>query len=307
MTPKTEPIEVVWQESVADDQNPIWERDWLNHIFQRIGDVRHVFDLDSHGRGRYSHCGERAVIVYSGDRDKEKAERIKKYLSSNKNKAIVLFHLSDERLKADDSFYRYPRLVIRNYCKQYLLRSNVVFAPLGCTNGKIPTPQEWEGTRRRRELAYNFMGSVGGTKIDRERMISVFSRLSAPGLIHISSTDGSRGEEIDSEEYCNILKKSVFTLCPRGNRSLDCFRNYEAAMYGSIPIVVAKPREFDSTFACFKAPFMRFSSWEEAQENVQRLLTEPEKLELLGDNLRRWIMSYPELIAAQIRHALCDP
>ena len=304
MKPKTQPIEVIWQEPTADDQNPIWERDWLNLIFQKLGDVRHVHDLDVHGKGKYSYCGERSIVVYSGDRDNEKAAKLKQYLKSNKQKLIVLFHLSDERLKADDSFYGYARLVIRNYFKSYLVRRNVIFAPLGCTNGKLQRFQDSHETLLTRGLAYNFMGSVGGTKKDREKMISVFSQLRVPGFVHVSSKDGSRGDEIDSVEYCKILEDSVFTLCPRGNRSLDCFRNYEAAMYGSIPVVVATSAEFEKAFACFQAPFLRYSSWEEASEGVKRLLMEPEKTVELGSNLQRWILSYPDRIAKQIRDYL---
>lgn len=90
-----------------------------------------------------------------------------------------------------------------------------------------------------REIFANFLGAI--THPVRRKMVEQLS--------------GKEGYLISSEkrtlkDFCHLLSKSVFTLCPRGFGETS-FRIQEALQYGSIPVyisdthIIPHNREFD--------------------------------------------------------------
>ena len=72
----------------------------------------------------------------------------------------------------------------------------------------------------------------------------------------------------------NITQQSYFVLSPRGISNLDCYRSYEAAVRGAIPVVVGPEDELRATFGHYRAPppWVFAPSWTAAREQVLQLL-----------------------------------
>lgn len=93
--------------------------------------------------------------------------------------------------------------------------------PLVCVPHKYPRPQ---GPRN---IFANFIGAM--THDLRRRMM-----LSTKEAVNCYITE--KGHPLNT--YCNILGRSVFTLCPRGFGQ-SSFRIAEALQYGSIPVYIS--------------------------------------------------------------------
>lgn len=78
---------------------------------------------------------------------------------------------------------------------------------------------------------------------------------------------------LSTEEYKSVLSESVFVPCPRGNRSVDSFRLYEALEVGSIPIIEKDPywTNLLGDHPLIEAP----PSWENVGADIQLLLDNP--------------------------------
>ena len=83
------------------------------------------------------------------------------------------------------------------------------------------------------------MGQAGG-RPTRQKMLLELERLNHPFYTNINKSWQS-SDSLSVSEYKKILKQSVFAPCPRGNRSVDSFRLYEALECGCIPIIEKDP------------------------------------------------------------------
>ncbi len=301
------PITVIWQEGINSDQiKGICEEDYLKHIFSHLPRVHHVYDLNEKNEGKYEDVCDRAVIVYSGDRNKEKVKKISEYLKKFKGKKCVLIHLSDERLKAKDSFYRNVSLVLRNYHKTYFFKRNVKSFPLGCTQGKVPPSGFPFKPMKDRKYTWSFAGEISRHKPHRYEILEVLKDVKEYFTFVTDDFGKSIHGALGPKEYCDLMNDSVFVPCPRGNRSLDCFRDYEAAMYGAIPVVVGPAKEIKKTFGSFHAPFLYASSWKEAKVKMHSLLEKPEELQRMSDALIAWSKAYAKEVAQIIEQTLTE-
>ena len=89
------------------------------------------------------------------------------------------------------------------------------------------------------------------------------------------------GDHRNKTAMAAIYASSSFVLSGRGHMNLDCFRHYEASIFGAIPIVVGSASELNNTFGHFGSypPWVFASSWRKAKTRVQELLSRPELLE----------------------------
>lgn len=79
-----------------------------------------------------------------------------------------------------------------------------------------------------------------------------------------------------------------FVPVGRGNKSLDCFRIYEAAACGAIPIVVGPALEMTNTFGKPLPPMLWAATWAEAKDEVDRLLRNDQQLMLQQRSVVDW-------------------
>ncbi len=293
------PWTIVWQcrtRAVMGDHG-ISEEDYLRWLLASV-DTRDVVDTDAEGQALFSHVCDKAIIVYSRYNKNEK--QLYEYLKKFKDKLCVIIHLSDEFCTNPIKSYKYASLVLRNYNKGGM-PAHVYPIPLGCTRGKVVPPGFWIAPPDRRRYLWSFVGHAGPSKPHRAAPLDAFASMEP----HFRRVTDSFNESIRSalgpRDYCAVLNESVFVLCPRGNKSLDCFRNTEAAMYGAIPVVVGKTEELRRTFVDpFDAPFLYAGSWDEARRKVEALRQDTAALFAMQERLLDWWAQWPAVVAGHL-------
>ena len=93
-----------------------------------------------------------------------------------------------------------------------------------------------------------------------------------------------------------VLGESVFTLAPAGH-NFESFRLYEAVEAGSIP-VISLDKDYkehkckDSLSHWLDSPIIIIESWNEVIPTLQKLLEDPEALDMRQADLRVWYNQY---------------
>jgi len=108
-------------------------------------------------------------------------------------------------------------------CKFFAMSGPKIDYPLPL----IGRPHTVEVQQEHRPYLFNFIGRV--THPLRKELMETLSNQSDG---YISTKDHN------IQQYCDILSKSVFTLCPRGYGQTS-FRISEALQYGSIPVYIS--------------------------------------------------------------------
>lgn len=293
------PWTVIWQcrtRAVLGDHGTS-EEDYLRWLLDAV-DTRDVVDTDQEGQALFSHVCDKAIIIYGRYNKNEKD--LYGYLKKFKNKLCVLVHLSDEFCTNPIKSYRYASFVLRNY-HRVGMPEHVYSFPLGCTRGKV-VPEGFRITPPdQRQYIWSFAGHVGPSKPHRAEPLEAFGSLEPSFQHHTDSFNDSIRDALGPRAYCDILNDSVFVLCPRGNKSLDCFRNTEAAMYGAIPVVVGDARELNRTFIePFDAPFLYADSWADARRRVEALATDTEAVAVMQRRLLDWWAQWPSVVAGHL-------
>lgn len=290
------PWTVIWQcrtREILGDHGTS-EEDYLRWLLDSV-DTRDVVDTDGEGQALFSHICDKAIIIYGRYNKNEK--ELYRYLKKFKKKLCVLVHLSDEFCTNPIKSYKYVSFVLRNYHRTDMPEHVRTF-PLGCTRGKVVSPEFRITMPEQRQYVWSFAGHAGPSKPHRAEPLAAFDAVE-PNFQHITdSFNDSIRDALSPREYCDILNDSVFVLCPRGNKSLDCFRNTEAAMYGAIPVVVGEAQELDRTFVePFDAPFLYADSWADARRRVEAVMNDPEALTVMQKRLLDWWAQWPSVVA----------
>jgi hypothetical protein len=293
------PWTVIWQcrtrEAVGDRGTS--EEDYLRWLLASV-DTEDVVDTDSEGQALFSHICDKAIIIYGRSNKNEK--EFYKYLKKFNNKLCVIVHLSDEFCTNPIKSYKHASLVLRNYHRTGM-PAHVHSFPLGCTRGKVAPSELRIAPPNERQYIWSFAGHVGPSKPHRAEPLEAFASLGPHFRHDTDSFNHSIREALGPREYCEILNDSVFVLCPRGNKSLDCFRNTEAAMYGAIPVVVGSRQELDRTFIePFDAPFLYAGSWAEARRQVEAVMNDPEALIVMQKRILDWWAQWPSVVAGHL-------
>eukprot|EP00744_Colponema_vietnamica_P014414 GILI01020179.1.p1 GENE.GILI01020179.1~~GILI01020179.1.p1 ORF type:complete len:301 (+),score=12.43 GILI01020179.1:534-1436(+) len=162
-----------------------------------------------------------------------------------------------------------------------------------------------------KELLWSFMG---GMKSDREEMIRLFRDL--------SSSTNTRHECCSGDAIEPLYKRSMFVPIGRGYVTLDCFRIYETAAAGALPIIVGGKKELYETFRGFASggeygeesldldgggfgggsgedttfvkelpPFVYATNWETAAQMAKELLLKPHLYRERQIKLTQWFMN----------------
>jgi hypothetical protein len=230
-----------------------WEADWVSYLLGDF-DITHVLDAT------YSKIEKNPILVLSGQLEGEE-QQIRSYVRRFRDNGfpVGIIHLSDEWLTAPVSFYQDASFVFRNYYRPDVMgRNNCHYLPLGYRAGFASKLAVKEIGNR----AYTWV-FAGAMKASRATMLDAARRI--PGGRH-HVTDGAYDPTAGSQplpvnDYAQLLGDAVFALCPRGNRSLDCFRLYEALDAGCIPIVEDSggANEWQDIFS--PASYFRIRGW----------------------------------------------
>jgi len=209
-------------------------------------------------------------------------------------KPKIIIHLSDEwgNKPALNLLSNYTSLLLRQYSHpNYPISDNILHIPLGYMHDMFEDNYENIVLKdaSKREFKWSFIGNI---KQDRQEMISVLSEF-GPNIVKKS----------EPSEMRDIYRNSIFVPNGRGNRSLDCFRLYEATMCGAIPIIVSEnDNEFKETFDILdNPPFIFCNSWKEALGVCKFLCMNFDLLDRVQKNIIIWWKIYLSKIWKNIK------
>ena len=256
--------------------------------------------------------GDVDVIMFMTGGPHDSPAKIKKLMRCYPN-VKILFHLSDEFCRFPDFWEVYPKfkLVLRQYAcwskykAHYTKNKNVKVIPLGYGAGQIPRGEssvsiaknrlaDLEVNRRPRKWSWAFAGTM---KQDRKEALDTLDDVTPhPPKTHWPT-----------EEIHALYGDANFVINGRGNANLDCFRIYEAAIEGAIPIVVSsKLGEIDADFAHFanRIPFVNASTWSEARVLVKSMLKNPETVRSRQRLMLQWWLAEMDGIKMSVSIAM---
>jgi hypothetical protein len=236
----TKEINLIWWRF---DPNLAYEYDWLNLLLSDFG-VNHLVNQSSEDDVYL----DRAIVVINlnhnffdqdGSRQKynQELEQFRQYLQGFKTRGLKvgLFHLNDEFYKESTSYYPNLDFIFRQYYRQedHEKYRHCHFLTLGYKTGF--TESLVQQPIQERKYFWSFAGQLKGTRYD---MAKYADRIPG-GRLH-TTTQWNDPKGLNTQEYAALLNNTVFSLCPMGNYSVDCYRIYEALEAGAIPIIEAK-------------------------------------------------------------------
>ncbi|MGA7934586.1 MAG: hypothetical protein WCA35_13640 [Kovacikia sp.] len=229
-------INLVWWRFDPDSS---YEYDWLNSLLSDF-EVNHIIEDDTYP--------DRAVIVAnlnqiffsengSRQRYNEELNQFRRYIQGFKIRGLKvgLIHLNDELYKESTGYYKDLNFVFRQYYKEedHKRYKNCHHLALGYkssfTDGLVRQPIS------KREYFWSFAGQLKGSRYE---MAKYADRI--PGGKFHTTNQWNDPNGLTTKEYAALLNNTVFSLCPMGNYSVDCYRIYEALEAGAIPIIEAK-------------------------------------------------------------------
>jgi len=113
---------------------------------------------------------------------------------------------------------------------------------------------------------------------------------------------------LDTSSYMKAVLDSAFTLAPAGH-NVECFRMYEAAEAGSVPVFLRK--DLYAGRACrrgmerwYDAPAVVLDSWEDLYPTIKALMEDPAALDARQEQLRQWYERYMRGVVAEFEDFL---
>jgi hypothetical protein len=185
-----------------------------------------------------------------------------------------IFLLSDEFLSDSCEYINHPhcKFVIRNYIHPSIYQNSKV-VHIGLGYKRSFNNYVFNNEFSERDLRWNFIGSVHGNS--RNLALNFFNQLEG-GFVHTTKHFNS-DDYLSTEEYCKILNRSCYTLCPQGHVNNESFRIFESLEAGSIPVVLKNSdlHPFNPSYWHYLFPgesyfpFILAETWDEALEKVK--------------------------------------
>jgi hypothetical protein len=208
----------------------------------------------------------------------------------------VIIHLSDEHGNRPEwlGLANWTPLLLRQHHFPHYPNSqftNVMQIPLGYITGMLRGFSSLDLVNKpleQRAYAWSF---VGAEKSDRSYMLTLFRRYFPKHYCKTSDQfEPNEVHAVDPSRMCEIYQDSIFVPNGRGWVSLDCFRLYEAAICGAIPVVVGSEDEIAGTFRYngIMPPFIFERTWEDAARTCNQLLLHPDKLYKTQGAILQW-------------------
>ena len=189
---------------------------------------------------------------------------------------------------------------------------SIVDVPLGALAPIARTLVPFE----RREVDVSYLGSlVTGMEPGRRAHANSKARTRRELMEALTTLEGDprtrvttrlRGSYHESqhfhEEYAATLATTRIAPCPRGGRSLETYRVFEALAHGCVAVTDALPDRWYYE----GAPLLSVRRWAELPDLVRDLLAHPERLRTMHEaGLRWWADQWsPDAVAALIHRRL---
>ena len=120
---------------------------------------------------------------------------------------------------------------------------------------------------------------------DRAEMIDSLKKTDQNFFYNINESWQS-SDSLSVGSYREVLENSLFSICPRGNSSVDTFRLYESIEAGSIPIVVRD--EYWKNLFGENHPLIECGSWDKALKDILKLNENDQFIEDYRIILNKW-------------------
>jgi hypothetical protein len=89
---------------------------------------------------------------------------------------------------------------------------------------------------------------------------------------------------LDSRKYGEMLSNSKIVLCPKGFRSTECYRHYEAMRAGCVIISERLP----DTHFYKNSPIIQINNWKEGLQKVFALVNDQNRIDEIGTMTNKW-------------------
>lgn len=277
-------IDLIWQV----DRAKYWEEDWLKELTSGI-------PLNTIDDKKYEIYRDRSIIVIGSNLSANEQSRLEQYFArlTKKKYKFGIIHLSDEYYTAPTHYYKDAQFVFRTFWHaKFKAEKNVTCIALGYKNGFWKNGKVTIPTVAERDFTWSFAGQLIN-KPTRQQMIE--SMKGVPnGHIHETFT-WNDPNALSVDQYRDLLLNTIFVPCGTGWVNLDTYRLYESLECGCIPIVENQPFDYFHEFLG-ENPFITVSSWDDAPDILNGLLSDPKKLEELQVRCSKWWENYKETL-----------
>lgn len=203
-----------------------------------------------------------------------------------KLKPFVIFHLSDEFGNDIEYYNLYSKYNIKLLFHQYNFekldyKMNHFQLPLGYVSGFLCNNSYIDTKKKQYNKKYDF-SFVGTLKNDRPDMLNKFSNTFKKAFIYVGLTNWGNPENQNIKPHVlfNIYKDTLFVPIGRGNKSLDCFRLYEAIVAEAIPVICGTIKEISVSFDFSKKMpnIIIADTWDEAIILCKKLYNDKKRI-----------------------------
>ena len=111
---------------------------------------------------------------------------------------------------------------------------------------------------------------------------------------------GETGEGKPKMHYPEVLRDTVFTICPMGNVAQECLRTYEALQVGSIPVLERRLTMDAHRSVLGEHPLPTFASWKKAAVWMREIAGQPEQMDQLQRDCMTWWTDYKLRLSQEI-------
>jgi GR25 family glycosyltransferase involved in LPS biosynthesis len=235
----------------------IYEGPWLEEIMQiskfEIEVVSKETDLKSY---------ENLVVLLIRDKWEEQIGWLTRLKLQGKKFKVL--HFSDEFEQDPCFFYSWPEItgIMRFYPRTDIDNEKVLSIPLGYhwknNLAKVPTVEE-------RPFLWSFYGTNWNGRSEQLKPLMVLE----PKRVEFYN-EWKHHSQLGKEDYIELLLKSKFVPCPRGN-NIETFRLYEVLECGCIPVFTELPVSLKNS----GIPFIRTTSWQDVVSLIDEMSKNP--------------------------------
>lgn len=256
-------LNIIWLSREGFDGQSWCEYDYITK------DLFSLFDTDVKVLTKdYDLFIDNSLIVYSSD-DRKLDPKITKYLDEYHNKKLNfnLFHISNEQLNHDCSYYSKANMVFRNYFDNSIKFSNVLTLPLGYKTGIV---NKNSNPKNLKDKSYDFC-FIGQLKWDRFRLVDILKDKNS--YIHTISK-WACPTSLSASKMQEIFELTKLIPCPMGNIMPETFRFYETLESGSIPVI--KKYNGHDYYSSFYGnhPIPVVDDWSELPSMLEKIILE---------------------------------
>ncbi len=282
----------------VNDGGHIMEFDWISQIvFGKVGRELYIHSIKDVGYTTEIESLKGQDVVTVGFTVPNAL--LPDMLNESRPNVIGMYHMGDEKIRANYSWCLTADLIFRNYYSAKLLSTvpKLRYIPIGMKTGFFPIVQETLVRASKRQINCNFIGSLRGDRLTMIQEIKNHSALHC--YLHYKMAWASR-QGLSPIKYRQILTQSTFTFAPHGNNP-ESMRIWEAMEAGSIPVYTLWDKadlEFNSIF---KPPYVVAKTWKKATATVAALLGNPAQLDQMQQDVKLFWKEYKDNIQEGVR------